>query len=192
MIHINLLPVREIIRRNKAKKQLITLLVAFFILVGALAAFAYVQSAAIKEKNNTLTKLQQEKQRYAKILQQIKKLEADKKVLETRIQVIDNLKESSSLTVHALDEIARITPTRRMWLTSLAQNGGSLTLKGMALDNRTIAKFMDDLKESPYINGVNLASSSLKSFAGSSLKEFSISCSIAVPKQEEPSTTTNQ
>lgn len=76
-----------------------------------------------------------------------------------------------------------------MWLTTLTQSGGNMKVSGMALDNRTIAKYMDDLKSSPYIQSVHLASSSLKGFAGRNLKAFSISCSIAVPEdKKEPQT----
>ncbi len=111
----------------------------------------------------------------------IKQLEKDKELIEKRIAIIKQLKKSSSLTVHVLDEVANLTPADRMWLTSVTQSGASLTIAGMALDNRTIAKYMEDLKTSPYISNVNLVNTSLKSYAGRNLKVFSLSCSAAVP-----------
>ncbi|WP_028585670.1 PilN domain-containing protein [Desulfogranum mediterraneum] len=182
MIYINLLPVREIRRRNAAKRQIFSLAAALLALLGILALFAVLQATTISQREDSLNDLQKKRQEYNKELNKIKQIERDKKVLETRIKVIDNLKNSSSLTVHALDEVANITPSKRLWLTSLTQSGTSLKLAGIALDNRTIAKYMDDLKGSPYIQQVSLASSSLKAFAGRNLKAFSISCSVAVPK----------
>jgi type IV pilus assembly protein PilN len=41
------------------------------------------------------------------------------------------------------------------------------------------------MKASPYITSVNLASSSLKSYAGKNLKAFSLSCAIAVPEEKK-------
>ena len=111
----------------------------------------------------------------------IKQLEKDKELIEKRIAIIKQLQKSSSLTVHVLDEVANLTPADRMWLTSVTQSGASLTIAGMALDNRTIAKYMEDLKTSPYISNVNLANTSLKSYAGRNLKVFSLSCSTVVP-----------
>jgi type IV pilus assembly protein PilN len=58
----------------------------------------------------------------------------------------------------------------------------------MALDNRTIAKYMDDLTTSEYITNVSLSSTALKGFAGRNLKSFSLSCSIAMPNEEESTT----
>ncbi len=186
MIHINLLPVREIKQRIKSKQQIFTIVVAFVFLLAGLGAFAVLQANTITERKDTLGDLKKEKQRYAKILKEIKQYEKDRNVLENRINVINKLKKSSSLTVHALDEVARITPSKRMWLTSLNQNGGKLSISGMALDNRTIAKYMDELKVSKYITNVRLASSSLKGYAGRNLKAFSISCSLTVPDKKKP------
>ncbi|MBM9513591.1 PilN domain-containing protein [Desulfogranum marinum] len=189
MIYINLLPVKEIRRRNKAKKQIFSLAGAFVLVVALLSIFAMLQANTITARNETLADLKKERQRYTAILNKIKQLEQDKQVLQNRIAVIKKLKKSSSLTVHALDEVANITPSKRMWLTTLTQSGGNMKVSGMALDNRTIAKYMDDLKSSPYIQSVHLASSSLKGFAGRNLKAFSISCSIAVPEdKKEPQT----
>lgn len=69
-----------------------------------------------------------------------------------------------------------------MWLLDLNQQGGSLTLNGVALDNQTVAEFMDDLKLSPFVNTVDLTDSSLKKIAGRDLKSFSLSCSVSQPQ----------
>lgn len=185
MIHINLLPVREIIQHNKAKQQLFTLFTCFGILLFVLAAVFFFQKSKITTNREKLAAIQQERQQYVAIERKIKKLEEETKTLERQIGVIDRLKKSSSLTVHALDELAKITPADRMWLTSLSQNGTSLSISGMALDNQTIAKFMDDLKSSEYIGNVNLENSALKAYAGKNLKSFSISCSLVADTQSE-------
>ena len=70
-----------------------------------------------------------------------------------------------------------------MWLKSLKQQGASLSLTGVALDNRTVAQFMDALKKSPYISGVNLSNASLTKVSGRDLKSFSLACSIVSPKE---------
>jgi len=185
MVRINLLPVREIKRRAQAKQQITFFAFAVVGLIVLLFIAGFQQSSKAGQLQQELTKVKQEKQRYTKILKQIKKLEKDKALVEKRIDIIGRLKAESSLTVHILDEVASTTPTQRMWLTSLSQSGSSLQLSGMALDNRTIAKYMEDLEQSPYIQSVNLANSSLQSFAGRNLKSFSLSCAIGVPAKEK-------
>jgi type IV pilus assembly protein PilN len=121
---------------------------------------------------------------HQKTLARMKKLEEDRELLETQIGIIDKLKAESSLTVRVLDEVARIIPSQRMWLGSLSQQGSRLSLSGMALDNRTIAGFMEELKQSPYIKSVTLANASLKAYAGRDLKLFSLSSAVGMPAKE--------
>jgi type IV pilus assembly protein PilN len=184
MIHINLLPVREIQRRNKAKQQIILLAVALLIFLFFLSLFGFYQASRVTRLQKNNEKLQQEKQQYTKILNEIKRLEENKSILKTRIDIIKKLKESSSLTVHILDEVANLTPPNRMWLTALSQTGKDLRISGMALDNQTVAKYMDDLDKSPFIGNVNLVSSSMKIFAERNLKLFSVACTADTPESD--------
>ena len=187
MVHINLLPVRQIKQRAAAGKQLLVMSVAVLVILAMLAVAGLTQKGQITSLQNEITKLEQDKKRLAAKLKLIKKLEADKAIIEKQIIIVAKLKHSSSLTVHVLDEVARTTPPDRIWLSSLTQSGGSLSIAGTALDNRTIAKYMDDLKnpeKTPYITGVTLSKTSMKTFAGRSLKSFSLSCSVAVPAQK--------
>jgi len=181
MVHINLLPVRQIKQKAAARQQLVTVFLSFLLLLTVLGVIGFFQVSKANQLQHDITQLNTEKQKHAKTLKLIKQLEKDKELIEKRIAIIKQLQKSSSLTVHVLDEVANLTPADRMWLTSVTQSGASLTLAGMALDNRTIAKYMEDLKTSPYISNVNLANTSLKNYAGRNLKVFSLSCSTVVP-----------
>jgi len=183
MIHINLLPVRDIIRRKKIKKQLLLSLLSF---IGILCLFLIIelwQLNSIQNLKEEEKKIIAEKQQYAKVLEDIKKMEEEKKLLLTRIEVINLLKQSSSLTVRVLDEIAKFTPPSRMWLKSLSQAENQLTLTGVALDDQTIAQYMEELEGSMYINNVSLTSSAMEIYAERSLKLFKVSAQVGVPKK---------
>ena len=65
----------------------------------------------------------------------------------------------------------------------------TLALTGVALDNETVAQFMDKLKASKVIVEVNLTSSSLKVISGRSLKSFVMTCSIALNDTKEVTVT---
>lgn len=185
MIYINLLPVREIKRLNKAKNQIYLVGGLLAGLVLLLLLLLYYQVSNVNALKAEQASIETEKQNYAKILNNIKKLEAERKILLTRIEVIKQLKKSSSLTVHILDEVANLTPSNRMWLKNLSQSGNQLSLAGMALDNRTIAKYLDDLEGSPYINDVRLVTTALEKFADRDLKNFSIACMVSIPEAEK-------
>jgi len=189
MVYINLLPIKEIKQHALAVQQLTIFGVCFVCVLAVLGAVGFYQASTAAGLEKEIKTLTAEKQRYEKILAQIKQLEQDKKTIENKIAVINSLKKTSALTVHILDEIANLTPTKRLWLVSLNQNGNNLNISGMALDNQTIANYMDILKSSPYISEVNLISSSLQAYAGRNLKSFNISCAISVPVSTEPEAT---
>lgn len=145
--------------------------------LGSYTAYQKLEIGRLKELD---IKIQNEKNQFAQIINQIKKIEEEKKILETRINVIKTLKKESSLTVHILDEIGQMTPSKRMWLKSLDQSASKLTLSGMALDDQTIAKYMDDLDKSKFIGNISLSNTTMDKFAERNLKSFSISCTIGL------------
>jgi len=188
MLRINLLPIRQLKKRAKARNQIVSFatLVVFLLLI--LGAVAFLQITKISNIESQITQLKTEKRKYAPILKEMQRLEKAKKELENKISIIKKLKRDSSTTVHILDEVANTVDSKRMWLKSLKQQGTSLSLAGVALDNRTIAQFMDALKESPYISAVNLANASLTKVSGRNLKSFSLACTIVNPKKKSPET----
>lgn len=181
MIRINLLPVREIKQRKAIKNQLIFFILGFLSFVSALTLIGIFQYNHILTSEKTIQSLQLEKQKFTTTLNEIKKLEEEKKLIETRIGVIKQLKASSSLTVHILDEVANLTPNKRMWLSGMSQSGNALKISGMALDNQTVAKFMEDLEGSRFIENVALSNSSMKQYAERNLKSFSLSGNATAP-----------
>ncbi len=185
MIKINLLPVRQLKKRAEAKGQLTSMLLVFFCFLLILGLVAMQQINTVNSLNTSISQLEQEKQEYAPTLKKIDEIEAAKKELERKTEVINKLEANSSLTVRILDEIANIVDHERMWLLSVNQTGGSLALSGVALDNQTVAKFMENLKLSPYIQSVNLSDASLKTIAGRKLKGFNLRCAISLPQPSE-------
>lgn len=192
MIRINLLPVQEIRRRNKAKKELTTAALAVGLFVVLLAAFGVYKVMTVKGLQSELTDLQNKKKQYDARLQEIKKLEEEKALLLTRIGLIEQLKKSASLTVHVLDDVASRTPSDRIWLTDLAQTGNQVQIGGMSLDNQTIAKYMIDLEGSSYMENMVLVKSDMKKYADRDLKAFTITSSVVTPESEEQNLATPQ
>ena len=91
MIKINLLPVRQLKKRAKARNQLIGLFVGLLCLFSVAGLVTYYQLGKVTVLENQISALNKEKQRYAPIIAQIKKMEQQKKELERRIDVIKKL-----------------------------------------------------------------------------------------------------
>jgi type IV pilus assembly protein PilN len=182
MLKINLLPIRQLKKRAKARSQIAAGIVIFISVLVLLGLVGILQAGRITTLNDEIAVKTKEKKSFDKVIQELADLEKKRLDLNNKIQIINKLKSDSSLTVHVLDEVSNIVDNNRMWLTSLNQRGGSLKLTGYALDNQTVAQFMDELKVSPFINSVSLNNSSLKAVAGTDLKEFGLSCGVSIPQ----------
>ncbi|MCI5145944.1 MAG: pilus assembly protein PilN [Candidatus Electrothrix sp. AR3] len=181
MIQINLLPVRKMKQRAAADQQLKFFVVLLIVVFVGLISFGLIINSKVSGLQEDIALLEKEEKRLAKTLAEIKELEAKKAAIEKQTEIIDTLKKTSALTVHVLDEVANITPHERMWLTSLEQSGSSLKLSGMALDNRTIAQYLEELRNSDYIEDVTLTSTTLAKYAGKNLKAFVLSGIVKMP-----------
>ena len=185
MVYINLLPVKEIKQRVQARQQVFLFSFIFVGLIACLVVAGIIHAGIVSGLESDVADLNREKTRYNEVIEQIKKIENDKATLQKRIDIITNLSKQSGLTVRVMDEVAKATPSDRVWLTQFSQQGGSLSLSGMALDDRTVAAYMDSLKASPWIVEVNLSSSTLSRQGNSDLKTFSITCTVAPPTAED-------
>lgn len=192
MIRINLLPVEEIKRRNKDKKELTAAICAVGLFLVVLTLVGAMKVMAIKGLKSDLTDLQGKQNQFNMRLKEIKKLEEEKELLLIRIGVIEQLKSSSTMTVHVLDDVATRTPPDRIWLTDLSQSGNQVQLGGISLDNQTVAKYMVDLEGSPFMHNLVLIKSDMKKYANRDLKAFIITSSMVNPGQQEQDPASSQ
>jgi type IV pilus assembly protein PilN len=182
MLKINLLPVRQLKKRAKAKQQLSGMVILFVMILASLVATGVLQVQKIKNLETEISDLNKKKESYAPTLNKIAQLKKDKEELARKTEIINKLKSNSSLTVRILDEVATRVDKQRMWLEALQQQESSLALSGVALDNQTVAQFMDSLKESPFVKDVTLTNSSQKVVSGRNLKSFELTCTVAQPE----------
>ncbi len=185
MLQINLLPVRQLKKRARAKKQLAFMalsLVAFCLLLVGIGLWQLGNISSLQSQKEVL---EQEKKELAPVLAKMKALKEKEIELQRKTDIIKKLRQESPLTVRILDEVANRLDNQRMWLTRLEQQSGSLTLTGMALDNQTVAQFMDNLAASEFVTDVALGDSSLTVISGRNLKRFTLNCAVAYPKEEQ-------
>ena len=181
MIRLNLLPVRQIKQRIKVRQELIALVVGFFVVLGVMAGIGYRQTSRIAELKAEATRFTQEMEKHKKVIAQIEKIKKDQAVIETKLAVIKGLKFASQLPSRVLDEVANLTPPDRMWLTSFDYTGALLVIAGTALDNATIAEYMDKIGQSDLFLGAELKNSSLSMVGNQKLKSFSMTINVQAP-----------
>jgi type IV pilus assembly protein PilN len=186
MLQINLLPVRTLRRRAAARNQIIAIGI---VLLGVLAVFAIigtVQRMNISALEQQAAAKQAEKSAAQIKVRELTALQNKVKDIEFKIDLIEQLTENLLLAVHVLDDIATFVDNDRMWLTSLSNENNRLLLSGYAVDNQSVAEFMDRLKlESQFIESVDLTRSTLSNYQGAELTNFSLSCAVGIPAAEK-------
>lgn len=166
-------------------------LVAVFVLLCAvLGGWSLKLVGDVKDMQTEVARLETKKRSHDKTLKEMKEIETQKAKLFQQIEAIKQLKAQSQVSVHVLDEIAKATPPNGVWLTSLKQSGTSLTLAGTALDNNTVANYMNKLTDSQYIQKTTLGTSTQKVIANRNLQTFTLTMVVTPPEQGEKTAAT--
>ncbi|MGD9505683.1 MAG: PilN domain-containing protein [Syntrophobacteraceae bacterium] len=153
MILINLLPVKKRKSRGGGGVREFLLLYALSIALAA-STIAYLwvsKTHEIQVSQTRLNKLKQDIKQYEKFEKILNDLKKEKDLIEKRRTVIAGLQKDRDKMVRVLALLGAETPENRLWLEKLVQSGQTLTLDGVALSNETIAEFMRDLEESPFV-----------------------------------------
>ncbi len=185
MIKINLLPFRAARKKENIRRQIsIYLLMVVFVLV-VTGYFFLKLNGDIKRLETEKTQKQKELAAYAQTTKKIKALRIKIGQIKGKLKVIQDLEKKKTGPVLLLDEIATAVPRDRVWLTSLSEREGVLTLKGTARDNDTVALFMTNLKKQNHINSVDLNSAQLKELKTQQMNvtDFVLTCKTYAYKE---------
>jgi len=194
MIRINLFPFRAIAAKENIRRQVTIYVLSVIFLILLLGIFPYNPYSywSLNKKVNSLRQEQATKRKeldsLKKITAKIKKLEKDIADVKIKLKTIKGLEKGKTGPVKLLDDIAMSVPKDRLWLTSLKESIGILVLNGTAMDNETVADFMNRLQSTESITSVELVRTQQKKIKGFdlSLKDFALSCTTYAAKPPAP------
>jgi type IV pilus assembly protein PilN len=90
-----------------------------------------------------------EETRLQEILRQVQDFENRRKLLESRVALIDELRKGQSAPVHMVDQVSRALPDMT-WLTGMTQTGYTLTITGRCLTLTSLSDFIGNLEASRF------------------------------------------
>jgi type IV pilus assembly protein PilN len=155
MIRINLLPVRATKKREFGRQQLVLLALALLIAVGAnLFWWRNVQSQELA-LDEQIERTRKEIATLEKTIGEVKSITQEKKALEGKLKILDDLKKNRAGPVKMMDELATIIPAR-VWLLGFAESGGQVKLTGAAVAYEDVSLFLKKLKGSKHFRDVVL------------------------------------
>jgi type IV pilus assembly protein PilN len=176
MIRINLLPYREIAKKETQSRQIIVVAASFLLFVMILAAVQIYMWTSINSLKADLKAKEEKLVALKKIIGEIDQFKKEKQILEKKLAVINDLEKNRTYPVRMLADIASQVPVKDLWLDRLTQSGTVLQLEGRARDNFAVVRFMRNLEGSMYIQSVELISSKQSELAGIKLQQFNVSC----------------
>jgi type IV pilus assembly protein PilN len=150
MVRINLLPHREQ-KRQARQRQFVSLAIGLAVLGIAMVGLGHVVIAARIDNQASRNKLLQEE--IVKLDEQIKeidKLREQTQALLARKQIVETLQANRTEAVHLLDQLVRQLPDG-LYLKSVKQNGGKVTLVGYAQSNARVSTLMRNIEGSPWL-----------------------------------------
>jgi len=203
MIRINLLPYRESRKKESILRQINIFLAVFFI---AFIILVIYNIRLGKKIDNLNIKIKNTKTMLALAETQSKKVDQIKKALEKlghKTDVIRSIEANRRDQLILLENMTKMVaekpststpdtsadndnkPVKRLWFTNFEAASRKVNIKGIALDNKTIADFMSRLEESKLYNNVNLKTIKQQKIEKLNLKYFEIGCVKAPSKKPE-------
>jgi type IV pilus assembly protein PilN len=186
MIRINLLPVRAARKKENIRRQISVFFLCVFFFVAVMGYVAYHLGRSISDLNAKIEHTQAELTKLQAIIKQVNEIKAKLNTLQAKMDIIAKLELNRAGPVRIMDALTGLVVAEKMWLTNLTEDGGMMSLKGVAMDNKTIADFMTRVEKSPYFQVVDLISSKqIKLEGDKKFKQFTIICRLSsmLPKK---------
>ncbi len=185
MIRINLLPHREM-RRKQQQEQFFILLAGFAAIgVGVWFVVHTYLSDAIDEQSNRNKYLQAEIVKLDKQIEEITALKEQISALLARKKVVETLQSNRSEVVLLLDQMVRQLPDG-IYLKSIKQTGNKVAITGYTQSQARVSTLMRNLEGSQQLENPGLIEIKAATQGGARINEFTMTVDIARSKPEEP------
>ncbi len=193
MIKINLI---KQARKGVSQKEIAVykqMLVGGIVIAVVIGIMAFMELGIHNKIADTRADIEQLNQKLAelnKVVEQIKNLKTMRSQIKAKLNIIDNLEKNRISEVHLMDELSKSIPyhpgdviSKKLWLVSMQQQGGVISMDGIALNNNAIAEFMNNLSsDQQYFSQVNLSRTEEIKSNDVLLYKFSLTCKFnAVP-----------
>jgi type IV pilus assembly protein PilN len=194
MIRINLLATDRSAQPRKAAGlgfdigQKVTLVCSLILLATALGVgwWWWMLDRESSRLTSEIAAAERETARLKTILAQVAQFETQKQQLQQRVTLIEELRKGQAGPVHLIDQLSRAMP-EMLWLTSLSQDGGEVTVEGRCTTLTALSDFVGNLEKSGYFRRpVEILDSQVETVAGSKseLIKFQLKATFALPGSE--------
>jgi type IV pilus assembly protein PilN len=206
MIRINLLPYKVSRKIENIRRQVTVFLIAFAIIMSGMFYYNMTLTKKIENLNAQVDQINKDIKRVQLAAKKVDKIRKELEKLNRKIDVIKDLETKRKGAVRLMDSMTKMVvektkasgadalegeeeKLKRLWFTNFQANEDDIRIKGIALDNRTVADFMTRLETSNLFTNVNLLRLKKQKIKKLNLKSFEISCTkVSTEKDSEDQT----
>ena len=184
MAHINLLPWRAQLRKQKQQE-----FAAVALFAAAVAGIVFFlihthMNGLIEYQDRRNDFLQNEIKILDKKIAEIRDLEATKKALIERMNIIQQLQVARPGVVHLFDELVTTLP-EGVYLTSVKQKGTTIEIIGKAESNARVSAYMRNIEDSPWFDAPRLEVIETKESGNFRISDFRLTVRQTTPGEPE-------
>jgi type IV pilus assembly protein PilN len=175
LIKINLLPVARATKKvviNQVQLQLAAGVAAVLVLVVLCGYRWQVLSDQVVQQTQVKESKKRELEDLKKKVAEVENYEKNKKLLENKNRVIEQLRKNQGGPVRLLDHVSASLDPLKIWLTSVDDAGAQITLEGRALATDDVVEFVKNLQYSNYFSSVLLEESRQATEDGLGIYQF--------------------
>jgi len=188
MKHINLLPWRETLKKEREKRFGIIAGIALAFTAGIWGGVHFYFVSQIEYQQSRNNYLKKEIAEAEKKIKEIEKLESEKANLIARMEAVQKLEEDRSKVVYLLDALIEAVPPG-VSFTSLTQKGDKVLIEGFAQSDARVASLMRGVSNSKWLSDpdVSVIESKSKNKAERSreISSFKLSFKQITPKKKK-------
>ncbi|HEN47474.1 MAG TPA: fimbrial assembly protein [Mizugakiibacter sp.] len=193
MPRVNLLPWRIERRKQRERGFYMQLIAAAMVALVVVIGWSMWMGLRIDYQNERNAYMQTQIHQLDTKIAQIKNLDKVRQRLLARKKIIEKLQSSRAQMVHLFDELVKRTPPS-IRLTTMQQQGQSMTLQGVAQSDAAVATYMRNLATSPWMGPVDLKKTENVSGESRMPYQFALTVKLGMPESHPAaaSSTTTQ
>lgn len=185
---LNLLPWREM-RRREQDRQLLTVAIGAWVLMVVIVFYAHIHvSALIDTQTRRNDFLKAEIVKVEQEIKEVAELKKRRQDLIARMNVIQQLQADRTRVVQVFDELVRRVPDGVQLVTLKQSGGASMALTGVAQSNARVSALMRNFAASDWFADPELEVINVKQKGSDRLSEFSLKVKSISKKEAAPNT----
>ncbi len=173
MIRINLIPHRAEFRKKQIIEYITVFVSSILLVIGIIIVIDIWSTQELTDLQAEQALLKTKNAQLSKKIGELRNLDSLRKDVEGKLQIVDELQAGRFRSFNTLVAIANAIP-QNIWLVSLKDNAGSISLTGLGESSKAVANFMRALETSIYFDDVNLTVDKEAEAEGVKVRQFSL------------------